>query len=80
MLKFNFNCYADWNGAQQDFQKAFDTVPHKRVIVKLQTYDISGVIVNGITSRKEALLMGRVLWDRCSELTFELHIKAKLGQ
>ena len=29
-----------------DFQKAFDTVPHKRLMVKLQAYDISGVILN----------------------------------
>ena len=57
-----------------DFQKAFDTVPHKRIMVKLQAYGISGVIlnwinaflngrtqrviVNGIASRKEAVLSG----------------------
>ena len=57
-----------------DFQKVFDTVPHKRPMVKLQAYGISGVIlnwidaflngrtqrviVNGIVSRKEAVLSG----------------------
>ena len=57
-----------------DFQKAFDTVPHKRLMVKLQAYGISGdilnwinafldgwtqrVIVNGIASREEAVLSG----------------------
>ena len=41
-----------------DFQKAFDTVPHKRLMVKLQAYGISGVILiwinaflNGQTQR-----------------------------
>ena len=57
-----------------DFQKAFDTVPHKRLMVKLQAYGLSGVIlnwinaflngrtqrviVNGIASRKDAVLSG----------------------
>ena len=57
-----------------DFQKAFDTVPHKRLMVKLQTYGISSVIlnwinafldgqtqrviVNGIAPRKEVVLSG----------------------
>ena len=38
-----------------DFQKAFDTVPHKRLMVKLQAYGISGVILNWIN----AFLNGR---------------------
>ena len=38
-----------------DFQKAFDTVPHKRLMVKLQAYGISGVIPNWIN----AFLNGR---------------------
>ena len=57
-----------------DFQKAFDTVPHKRLMVKVQAYGISGVIlnwinaflngrtqriiVNGIASRKEVVISG----------------------
>ena len=50
-----------------DFPKAFGTVPHKRLMVKLKAYGISGVIlngrtqrviVNGIASRKEAILSG----------------------
>ena len=57
-----------------DFQTAFDTVPHKRIMVKLQAYGITGVIlnwinaflngrtrrvtVNGIASRKEAIHSG----------------------
>ena len=38
-----------------DFQKALDTVPHKRLMVKLQAYGISGVILNWIN----AFLNGR---------------------
>ena len=38
-----------------DFQKAFDTVPHKRLMVRLQAYGISGVILNWIN----AFLNGR---------------------
>ena len=57
-----------------DFQKVFHSVPHKRLMVKLLAYVISGVIlnwinaflngqtqsviVNGIASRKEAVLSG----------------------
>ena len=33
-----------------DFQKAFDTVPHRRLIGKLKTYGISTVLQNWITS------------------------------
>ena len=33
-----------------DFLKAFDTVPHKRLMVKLQAYGISGVILNWINA------------------------------
>ena len=57
-----------------DLQKAFDIVPRERLMVNLQAYGISGVIlnwinaflngrtqrdiVNGIASRKEAVLSG----------------------
>lgn len=33
-----------------DFQKAFDTVPHRRLITKLQSYSISAEIVNWVSS------------------------------
>ena len=44
-----------------DFQKAFDTVPHKRIMVKLQAYGISGVILNWIN----AFLDGRTQESYC---------------
>ena len=33
-----------------DFVKAFDTVPHKRLIGKLRSYAMSGKIVRWVTS------------------------------
>ena len=73
-----------------DFQKAFDTVPHKMLMVKLQAYSISGfilnwinaflngrtqrVIVNGITSRKEAVLSGVPQGSVLEPLPFVLYI------
>ena len=38
-----------------DFAKAFDTVPHRRLIVKLESYGINGNILNWI----KAFLSGR---------------------
>ena len=31
-----------------DFQKAFDSVPHKRLLSKIKSYDIEGNILNWI--------------------------------
>ena len=72
-----------------DFQKALDTVPHKRLMVKLQAYGISvilnwinaflngrtqRVIVSGIASRKEAVLSGVSQGSVLVPLLFVLYI------
>ena len=73
-----------------DFQKAFDTVPHKRLMVRLQAYGTSGVIlnwinaflngrtqgviVNGIASRKEAVLSVVPQGNVLGPLLFVLYI------
>jgi hypothetical protein len=49
-----------------DFAKAFDKVPHKRLLLKLDSYGISGSLVKWIeaflTNRKQRLVLG----DTCS--------------
>ncbi len=50
-----------------DFEKAFDKVPHRRLLLKLKAYGVSGVLLKWI----EAFLRGRkqrvVLGGECSE-------------
>ena len=43
----NDNCV---DAAYMDFRKAFDTVPHQRLITKLKSYNIKGPILNWIVS------------------------------
>ena len=38
------------DAAYMDFRKAFDTVPHQRLICKLKSYNIKGPILNWIVS------------------------------
>ena len=38
------------DAAYMDFRKAFDTVPHQRLITKLKSYNIKGPILNWIVS------------------------------
>merc|ERR1712029_1057862 len=40
----------DVHAAYMDFRKAFDTVPHQRLLTKLKNYNINGPILNWITS------------------------------
>jgi len=44
--------YLDYGGqidaVYTDFEKAFDKVPHKRLLSKLRSYGINGIIINWI--------------------------------
>jgi ribonuclease P/MRP protein subunit RPP40 len=48
-----------------DFAKAFDTVPHKRLILKLRAYGISGLTLKWIEAflknRKQRIVLGEII-------------------
>lgn len=50
-----------------DFQQAFDTVPHKRLLVKLQSYDLTGKLLIRIKEflayRKQPVIVNNSLSD-----------------
>ena len=48
MIELDNNNIVD--AAYMDFRKAFDTVPHQRLITKLKSYNINGPILNWIIS------------------------------
>ena len=51
-----------------DFKKAFDSVPHKRLILKLQSYGISGKVLRWIeaflTERGQRVIVNNVVSER----------------
>ena len=53
-----------------DFAKAFDTVPHKRLLTKLEAYGISGILLKWIQSflsnRRQRVRQGEALSDWCA--------------
>ena len=53
-----------------DFSKAFDSVPHKRLLVKLQAYGIKGKLLNWIqaflTNRKQQVIVNGFQSDESS--------------
>ena len=50
-----------------DFRKAFDTVPHRRLLLKLQAYGIDGHLLtwirNWLTSRTQRVVLGNTISD-----------------
>ena len=53
------------DAAYMDFRKAFDTVPHQRLITKLKSYNIKGPILNWIVS----FLTGRTQYVKINNAT-----------
>jgi len=56
-----------------DFQKAFDKVPHHRLLMKLQAHGIGGNVLqwigNWLSGRKQRVLMGGQVSDWCNILS-----------
>ena len=50
-----------------DFAKVFDTVPHKRLILKLEAYGITGLAVKWVkaflTNRRQRVVQGEFISD-----------------
>ena len=57
------------DAAYMDFRKAFDTVPHQRLITKLKSYNIKGPILNWIVS----FLTGRTQYVKINNATSNNH-------
>ena len=53
-----------------DFSKAFDSVPHQRLLVKLQAHGITGKILNRIkvflTNRRQQVVINGFQSDECN--------------
>ena len=45
-----------------DFSKAFDTVPHKRLSVKMKAYRIEGKLLSFLTGREQGSVLGPLLF------------------
>ena len=52
-----------------DFAKVFDTVPHKRLLYKLECYGIHGTVKNWIEGRTQCVVLDGVSFPSCSVLS-----------
>ena len=56
-----------------DFQKAFDKVPHQRLLIKLQAHGIGGNVLqwisNWLSGRKQRVILGGQVSDWCNILS-----------